>query len=337
MGTKLSTLSKRQHKQHNNTTSPPKSKKSARSILQSSTSSSTIEEGHLELKNPEETDSGSFFSNSRRTFHHVPNSAYWLPNDDEEMDRLIGQHFALKSLFEGNIHYSVKEELGLDKREALVLDLGCGPGTWLMDTATEYPYSHFIGVDMCDVFPNNVRPPNVTFQVGNVLQRLNFPENTFDFINIRLFIIALKSEEWPILIKEAYRLLKPGGYLQCVECGMLEKGNDFAQWAGLTFKEMIENRGQDPFIASKLDSLLETSDFSIIHCEDKSVNLGTPDPLSKEFLWDVTNIFKATEPVIRGALGYTEETYPVFLDILYKELQKQPETFWRWFICIGQK
>ena len=25
-----------------------------------------------------------------RTFHHVENSAYWFPNDDEEMDRLIG-------------------------------------------------------------------------------------------------------------------------------------------------------------------------------------------------------------------------------------------------------
>lgn len=27
---------------------------------------------------------------SGRTFHHVKNSAYWFPNDDEEMDRLIG-------------------------------------------------------------------------------------------------------------------------------------------------------------------------------------------------------------------------------------------------------
>lgn len=27
---------------------------------------------------------------SGRTFHHVQNSAYWFPNDDEEMDRLIG-------------------------------------------------------------------------------------------------------------------------------------------------------------------------------------------------------------------------------------------------------
>lgn len=76
---------------------------------------------------------------------------------------------------------------------------------------------------MCDIFPTNIRPPNVSFQVGNVLERLPFADHSFDLVNLRLFIIALKREEWPILIKEAYRILKPGGYVQMVECGMLVK------------------------------------------------------------------------------------------------------------------
>jgi ubiquinone/menaquinone biosynthesis C-methylase UbiE len=125
--------------------------------------------------------------------------------------------------------------------DTLVLDLGCGPGTWLMvclsitctrkissnilyilqDIATEYPSSQFIGVDMCDVFPNNIRPPNVSFQVGNALERLPFADNTFDFVNIRLFIIALMKHEWSIVVQEVYRILKPGGFIQMVECGML--------------------------------------------------------------------------------------------------------------------
>lgn len=74
---------------------------------------------------------------------------------------------------------------------------------------------------MCDVFPNNIRPPNVSFQVGNVLGKLPFADNTFDFVNLRLFIIALKKHEWPIVVNEAYRILKPGGFIQMVECGML--------------------------------------------------------------------------------------------------------------------
>lgn len=76
---------------------------------------------------------------------------------------------------------------------------------------------------MCDVFPNNIRPANVNFQVGNVLKRLPFPDNTFDLVHLRLFIVALKREEWPILMKEVYRVMKPGGFMQMVECGMLVK------------------------------------------------------------------------------------------------------------------
>jgi ubiquinone/menaquinone biosynthesis C-methylase UbiE len=76
---------------------------------------------------------------------------------------------------------------------------------------------------MCDVFPNNIRPPNVSFQVGNALGRLPFADDTFDFVNIRLFIIALKEHEWPIVVQEVYRILKPGGFIQMVECGMLVK------------------------------------------------------------------------------------------------------------------
>jgi hypothetical protein len=60
---------------------------------QKNTSSATLDE-----KNPTQQESDSRVSSvtdssmfsSGRTFHHVANSAYWFPNDDEEMDRLIG-------------------------------------------------------------------------------------------------------------------------------------------------------------------------------------------------------------------------------------------------------
>lgn len=272
-----------------------------------------------------------------RTFHHVENSAYWFPNDDEEMDRLIGQHFALKTLFGGNISSHILNGLDMEKEGTLVLDLGCGPGTWIMDVATEYPSSQFIGVDMCDVFPNNIRPPNVSFQVGNALGRLPFSDNTFDFVNIRLFIIALKKHEWPIVISEAYRVLKPGGYLQMVECGMLERGNDFVKNAGAIFKQMIEAVGQESYIAHKLDTLMQSVNLSVLHFENKDVYLGKPDPLSKEFLWDACTIFKTAQAALQEPLGYNSENYSQFLDTLYKELQKEPDAIWSFSICIGRK
>lgn len=44
------------------------------------------------------------FLTSGRTFHHVQNSAYWFPNDNEEMDRLIGvTKYVYISLADSNI------------------------------------------------------------------------------------------------------------------------------------------------------------------------------------------------------------------------------------------
>lgn len=127
------------------------------------------------------------------------------------------------------------------------MDLGCGPGTWIMvkknikffifivflllkillfkDVATEFPNSEFIGVDMCDIFPNNIRPANVKFQVANVLEGLPFEDNTFHMVNMSFFILAFRKEEWAGVIKEIRRVLKPGGFFLSREAGMLVRKN----------------------------------------------------------------------------------------------------------------
>lgn len=45
------------------------------------------------------------FLASGRTFHHVQNSAYWFPNDNEEMDRLIGVHRLYFLHYKGYLQY----------------------------------------------------------------------------------------------------------------------------------------------------------------------------------------------------------------------------------------
>lgn len=104
------------------------------------------------------------------------------------------------------------------KKKKLV---GCASGTWVLDAATEYPASNFVGIDISDTFPSSIKPSNTDFKIGNIQDRLPFPDNTFDFINLRLFILALKVQEWPQCLRELHRVLKPGGILQCIECGML--------------------------------------------------------------------------------------------------------------------
>lgn len=96
MGVKLSTsISKKKKRITNSLQTPKKTYNTNSSDLPSINSASTsphYSEKHAASSISSATDS-MFMSG--RTFHHVANSAYWFPNDDEEMDRLVGVKYML--------------------------------------------------------------------------------------------------------------------------------------------------------------------------------------------------------------------------------------------------
>ncbi|ORY98531.1 hypothetical protein BCR43DRAFT_487689 [Syncephalastrum racemosum] len=82
----------RKRKQHRTPESPipdgPTSPHHAQPSLESDTSSK-----------PESKSSKTVISG--RDFHATQTSSYWLPKDEEEQDRLVGQHFAIKEVNDG--------------------------------------------------------------------------------------------------------------------------------------------------------------------------------------------------------------------------------------------
>lgn len=66
------------------------------------------------------------------------------------------QHFALKALFGGDILEPVRGSIDLDDN-CHVLDVGCGPGSWLLDLATSYPNSKFVGIDVVDMVSKKIK------------------------------------------------------------------------------------------------------------------------------------------------------------------------------------
>jgi ubiquinone/menaquinone biosynthesis C-methylase UbiE len=107
---------------------------------------------------------------------------------------------------------------------AQVLDLCCGPGGWVLDTAFEHPEMEVAGIDISESMiayayarARSQQLPNASFGVMSVLDPLDFSDNTFDLVNARLLVGVVRSDRWLDVAREAYRITKPGGIIRFTE------------------------------------------------------------------------------------------------------------------------
>ena len=105
-----------------------------------------------------------------------------------------------------------------------VIDIGCGPGDWVLDVAFEQPHIEVAGIDisrlMIDYANARARSqqiPNASFEVMDIRQPPDFPDATFDMVNARYLFAVLRGEQWPAFLQECMRILRPGGLLRLTE------------------------------------------------------------------------------------------------------------------------
>ncbi|HEU5376906.1 MAG TPA: class I SAM-dependent methyltransferase, partial [Ktedonobacteraceae bacterium] len=92
-----------------------------------------------------------------------------------------------------------------------VLDIGCGSGDWLLETARTYPtISQLIGVDVNPKMVNYARgrvqalslDGRVAFHQMDAMRRLEFPDASFDLVNERFGASWLRNWDWPHFLYE---------------------------------------------------------------------------------------------------------------------------------------
>ncbi|KAI8384566.1 S-adenosyl-L-methionine-dependent methyltransferase [Radiomyces spectabilis] len=251
-----------------------------------------------------------------RVYHSDELSSYCLPRDEEEQDRLNSQHFALKALFGSNTLSYVQENLTL---EAKILDIGCGSGSWVMEMAIDHPHAHVTGIDMADMFPTMIRPENVKFELANVLNGIPYPDNTFDFVHMRLLIAAFREHEWPLVIAEIFRVLKPNGLVQLME-------SDFTV-----------QRRQDPYIGSKLAKLLTNASFNIEMEDVRVLDYGDDEnPVSREMLWNWKNAMHSLKPLLGHRVTQHPDQYDMVVDRFIQDCDRYHWYVKLWAYC-GRK
>lgn len=155
------------------------------------------------------------FSKKRREAN-VYEWPYVLVQDHQEQDRLVAQHYLLRMTFGSD--FAAAGAIPFLEKNAVVLDVGCGPGAWTMEMATQFPKATFIGIDQTASFPQDIKPKNCHFRQFHITNGfLPFPDNSVDYIFQRDLNWGLTIDTWKVLVKEYMRILKPGGWIELVE------------------------------------------------------------------------------------------------------------------------
>ncbi|CAG8560125.1 14839_t:CDS:2 [Acaulospora morrowiae] len=196
------------------------------------------------------------FINGRR-FHNDENSKYVYPNDEEEIGRLELQYWLIKEVWKSIYSAPITPNLIADGR---VLDIGCGPGTWILDLATEFKSTIFIGLDISKSFPQNVKPRNAAFIQYNVLNGLPFSNDTFDFVHQSILSAAFTVVQWSQVLAEIVRVLKPGGWIEFMEYDyVIHREGPITQRLNSSLLSFFKSQGINPIISDLLPELLSSS------------------------------------------------------------------------------
>ncbi|KAI9497863.1 S-adenosyl-L-methionine-dependent methyltransferase [Zychaea mexicana] len=193
-----------------------------------------------------------------RKYHQLPSSPYMLPCDDDEVDRLHLLHFMVRFAIQGNYLAPVSDVL---RKGGRVLDVGCGPGSWSMEIAGEYPKSQVVGIDINPMFPRDIKPSNCTFHQYNLLDGLPFEDASFDYIFIRFIGLGVRAKQWPIILGDLARLLKPGGWIELAEPDTeLYRAGPKTLELSTKLKQVMEMQHIDPQMGRSLKGRLEKRD-----------------------------------------------------------------------------
>ncbi|KAK3946518.1 S-adenosyl-L-methionine-dependent methyltransferase [Pseudoneurospora amorphoporcata] len=168
-----------------------------------------------------------------RTYHsEIGNADSWEPNDAAHIDALEVAHHACMIAIGHKLYLSPLEKDKVKK----VVDIGTGPGAWVIDFADEFPNAEVIGTDITPIQPSWV-PPNCKFELDDCNGEWTWPDNTFDFIHCRMMFGIVT--DWYDLFRQAYRTSKPGGWVESfAKCstfmsddGSVKANSAMSQWA----------------------------------------------------------------------------------------------------------
>jgi ubiquinone/menaquinone biosynthesis C-methylase UbiE len=234
-----------------------------------------------------------------------------------------------------------------------VLDLGCGPGEWVRHVAREHPQTEVVGVDISQIMvayaqskavQTNVS--NVRFQVGNILDPLDFPDNSFDLVNARFLVAVLKTDRWAGFVRECLRLTRPGGWIRLTECdngGHTNKAafQQFTDWIVQASRQGgygLAVTPDDPLITPMLEPLLREAGYHQVQQQAYTLDFSFGTDLYASQYQNYRVAFKQVQPlIVQMGITTQQEVEATYEDMLTGMAAEDFRGTWSFLTVLGQK
>jgi ubiquinone/menaquinone biosynthesis C-methylase UbiE len=270
--------------------------------------------------------------------HETRNSYVIDIENAAETARLVDQDYLFTKAMGGLF----PEEPELDN-VGRILDIACGPGGWACEVAFRYPDIEVVGVDINENIINYARAmakvqqlKNVSFEVMDIKQPLNFPDESFDLVNARSLAAVMDKASWPALLIECKRILCPGGILRLTELDMAGSSSlaYLRLWGYFCKALSIQGRsfsadGSSMGITHVLKKLLQDAGFVDIGRRSFFLDSSYGSELHYSACKDWETAFVLLKPYILQSGLVQEDEY----DELYRQMQidlRRDD-----FLCLG--
>ncbi len=194
-----------------------------------------------------------------------------------------------------------------------VLDIACGPGEWVIETAKTYPTMSLTGIDISQSMIQYAREQAVTrhledrvsFKVMDALLILEFPSSFFDLVNLRCCVGFMRTWEWPKMINEMLRVSRVGGVVRitdaeaahiCHASPALTQFSELFQSALFQAGNLFEQAPSG--LTAHLASLLGQHGCKTVQTRTCSMTYQASTPSAQLFYEDMQRAFQTLRPFI---------------------------------------
>ena len=224
-----------------------------------------------------------------------------------EMDRLTNQARLMTE------HIGLlPPQVSLTERQS-ALDIGCGPGEWVLEMAERNPGCQVVGLDISQRMITHARSralvqqlPNARFKVANACEPLPFPDASFDLIHARFVTGFISTEYWPRFLQECLRILRPNGIMCNTELeGVGNTTSEaLARYNTLMVQMMrlgghcFSESGDQIGITLVQTSLLQQSGFAPVYQQPHVLNYSLGTPAHTQMVEDCASLMKLIQPAL---------------------------------------